>query len=251
MSRLQPCTVHGTHAHRAQQGPSSSAAQRSMASQPPCLTLAPPQELYGGRLAAHESVAGHTMAGVAGGTAEAADQPVLLLIDTAGCDMEEQQEEEGDSKVRAGCEQAGLMASACLPIRQACLWWVQRCNAPGFRLHGSSAAYASFARRPGTLHLLRLLCLPTFEWRKYRLPRLVAPRQWNDGEAGVVMEHVRRLMAAGVAPSDIGIITPYNAQVGGLSDGGICLLACSTAHRGFHCVPLLRPPAVPALLCCS
>ncbi|KAL4427329.1 hypothetical protein ABPG77_003238 [Micractinium sp. CCAP 211/92] len=92
------------------------------------------QELYGGRLAAHESVAGHTMAGVAGATAAAAELPVLLLIDTTGCDMEEQQEEEGDSK-------------------------------------------------------------------------------WNDGEARVVMEHVRRLMAAGVPASDIGIITPYNAQV--------------------------------------
>ncbi|KAL4440242.1 hypothetical protein ABPG75_003243 [Micractinium tetrahymenae] len=92
------------------------------------------QELYGGRLAAHASVAGHTMAGLAGATPEAAELPVLLLVDTAGCDMEEQEEEEGDSK-------------------------------------------------------------------------------WNDGEARVVMEHVRRLMAAGVAAADIGIITPYNAQV--------------------------------------
>ena len=36
------------------------------------------------------------------------------------------------------------------------------------------------------------------------------------GEAQVVMEHVRRLMAAGVAAADIGVITPYNAQVGGV-----------------------------------
>lgn len=59
----------------------------------------PPQELYGGRLSAHASVAQHTMAGVPGAGAAAAELPVLLLIDTAGCDMEEQAEEEGDSKV--------------------------------------------------------------------------------------------------------------------------------------------------------
>ena len=45
---------------------------------------------------------------------------------------------------------------------------------------------------------------------------LAADLQWNDGEAQVVMEHVRRLMAAGVAAADIGVITPYNAQVGGV-----------------------------------
>lgn len=39
------------------------------------------------------------MAGVPGAGDAAAELPVLLLIDTAGCDMEEQAEEEGDSKV--------------------------------------------------------------------------------------------------------------------------------------------------------
>ncbi|PRW39069.1 DNA-binding SMUBP-2 isoform B [Chlorella sorokiniana] len=97
------------------------------------------QELYGGRLSAHASVAQHTMAGVPGAGAAAAELPVLLLIDSAGCDMEEQAEEEGDSK-------------------------------------------------------------------------------WNDGEAKVVMEHVQRLMAAGISPADIGIITPYNAQVARLRE---------------------------------
>lgn len=58
------------------------------------------QELYGGRLSAHVSVAGHTMAELAGSGAEAGELPVLLLIDSAGCDMDEQAEEEGDSKVR-------------------------------------------------------------------------------------------------------------------------------------------------------
>lgn len=105
-------------------------------------------ELYGGLLEAHESVAGHTVAdlprrdggggasgggksgggsgkggggkgakgakssgakgggaagsaaaggGGGGGGGSVADVPVLLLIDTAGCGFEEQQEEEGDS----------------------------------------------------------------------------------------------------------------------------------------------------------
>lgn len=65
--------------------------------------------------------------------------PVLLLIDTAGCGFEEQQEEEGDSRA-------------------------------------------------------------------------------NPGEAKAVMAHVVALMAAGVNPSSIGIITPYNAQVALLKD---------------------------------
>jgi hypothetical protein len=82
-------------------------APRSAAG-PPSAANPPPrwlQELYGGRLSAHPSVAGHTLAGVPGAGAGAAALPVLLLVDTAGCDMEEQAEEEGDSKVgRAAAE---------------------------------------------------------------------------------------------------------------------------------------------------
>ena len=40
----------------------------------------------------------------------------------------------------------------------------------------------------------------------------------NEGEAGVVMAHVARLIAAGVRPQDIGVITPYSAQVGRLRE---------------------------------
>lgn len=61
---------------------------------------------------------------------------------------------------------------------------------------------------------MRPLLPARFELTGLCLPRLLSSRQWNDGEARVVMEHVRRLMAAGVPASDIGIITPYNAQVG-------------------------------------
>ena len=35
----------------------------------------------------------------------------------------------------------------------------------------------------------------------------------NEGEAALVCRHVSRLVAAGVKPSDIAIITPYNLQV--------------------------------------
>lgn len=36
----------------------------------------------------------------------------------------------------------------------------------------------------------------------------------NEGEAQVTLAHARRLVSAGIRPEDIGIITPYNAQVG-------------------------------------
>ncbi|KAF8070908.1 Ighmbp2 [Scenedesmus sp. PABB004] len=96
------------------------------------------QELYGGLLEAHESVAGHTLGDlphVSAPTGGALDElPPLLLIDTAGCDCEEQQEEDGDS------------------------------------------------RR-------------------------------NQGEAAAALAHVRRLLAAGLSPRDVGVITPYSSQV--------------------------------------
>ena len=36
----------------------------------------------------------------------------------------------------------------------------------------------------------------------------------NEGEARIVMEHARKLREAGVESRDVGIITPYSAQVG-------------------------------------
>jgi ATP-dependent RNA/DNA helicase IGHMBP2 len=35
----------------------------------------------------------------------------------------------------------------------------------------------------------------------------------NEGEAKVTLAHAQRLVSGGVRPEDIGIITPYNAQV--------------------------------------
>lgn len=41
---------------------------------------------------------------------------------------------------------------------------------------------------------------------------------WNDGEAQVTMTHALRIIEAGVSPANIGIITPYAAQVGKLRE---------------------------------
>ncbi|KAF6264977.1 P-loop containing nucleoside triphosphate hydrolase protein [Scenedesmus sp. NREL 46B-D3] len=99
------------------------------------------QELYGGRLEAHESVAAHTLADLpsissnSSASSEAASElPTMLLIDTAGCEFYECQEQDGDSR-------------------------------------------------------------------------------YNQGEAQAALAHVQRLLVAGLAPADIGIITPYSAQV--------------------------------------
>jgi hypothetical protein len=42
---------------------------------------------------------------------------------------------------------------------------------------------------------------------------LTHTHRWNEGEARAVLALVERLVAAGVAPEHIGIITPYSAQV--------------------------------------
>jgi superfamily I DNA and/or RNA helicase len=36
----------------------------------------------------------------------------------------------------------------------------------------------------------------------------------NQGEAQAALAHAERLLAAGLAPTDVGIIAPYSAQVG-------------------------------------
>lgn len=41
----------------------------------------------------------------------------------------------------------------------------------------------------------------------------------NEGESEVAMAHAKRLVQSGVLPSDIGIITPYAAQVWNYSVG--------------------------------
>ncbi|KAJ4835089.1 hypothetical protein Tsubulata_049077 [Turnera subulata] len=91
------------------------------------------KELYHSKIKAHPSVASHMLFDLDGAKRTSSTEPTLLLIDTAGCDMEEKKDEE-DSTM-------------------------------------------------------------------------------NEGEAEVAVAHVKRLIQSGVQSSDIGIITPYAAQV--------------------------------------
>ncbi len=64
----------------------------------------------------------------------------------------------------------------------------------------------------------------------------------NEGEAALVCHHVSRLVAAGVKPADIAVITPYNLQVGA-SDRDPNLQCCETGS-GIRCLfdPWIRDP---------
>ncbi|XP_050244787.1 uncharacterized protein LOC126692996 isoform X1 [Quercus robur] len=91
------------------------------------------KELYSSKVKAHPCVAAHMLFDLEGVKRTTSTEPTLLLIDIAGCDMEEKKDEE-DSTL-------------------------------------------------------------------------------NEGEAEVAMAHAKRLVQSGVQASDIGIITPYAAQV--------------------------------------
>ncbi|KAE9590741.1 hypothetical protein Lal_00023123 [Lupinus albus] len=91
------------------------------------------KELYNSKVKAHASVAAHMLYDLEDVKKTSSTEPTLLLIDIAGCDMEEKKDEE-DSTL-------------------------------------------------------------------------------NEGEAEVAVAHANRLVQSGVLPSDIGIITPYAAQV--------------------------------------
>ncbi|XP_022982878.1 DNA-binding protein SMUBP-2 [Cucurbita maxima] len=91
------------------------------------------KELYDSKIKAHSSVAAHTLYDLEDVKKTSSTEPTILLIDTAGCEMEERKDEE-----------------------------------------------------ESTL---------------------------NEGEAEVAMAHAKRLIQSGVQPSEIGIITPYAAQV--------------------------------------
>ncbi|XP_058072374.1 uncharacterized protein LOC131221204 isoform X2 [Magnolia sinica] len=91
------------------------------------------KELYDSKIKAHPSVAGHMLYDLEAVQKSSSTEPTLILIDIAGCDMEEKKDEE-DSTM-------------------------------------------------------------------------------NEGEAAVAIAHAKRLVESGVLSSDIGIITPYAAQV--------------------------------------
>nr|ATB19672.1 putative DEAD-like helicase [Juniperus indica] len=91
------------------------------------------KELYNSKIEAHSSVAAHTLNDLDGVQKTSSTEPTLILIDIAGCDMEEKKDDE-DSTM-------------------------------------------------------------------------------NEGEATVALVHAKKLVDSGVSSSDIGIITPYAAQV--------------------------------------
>ncbi|KAK9081689.1 hypothetical protein Syun_030907 [Stephania yunnanensis] len=91
------------------------------------------RELYNSKIEAHPCVAAHKLYDLDNVNTSSLTESTLLIVDTAGCDMEEKKDEE-DSTM-------------------------------------------------------------------------------NEGEADVAIAHARRLTQSGVQPSDIGIITPYAAQV--------------------------------------
>ncbi|KAL3841236.1 hypothetical protein ACJIZ3_025827 [Penstemon smallii] len=59
------------------------------------------KELYNGKIKAHSSVAAHSLHGIEDVKKSSSTEPTLLLIDTAGCDMEEKKDEE-DSTLNEG-----------------------------------------------------------------------------------------------------------------------------------------------------
>ncbi|XP_010558761.1 PREDICTED: DNA-binding protein SMUBP-2 isoform X2 [Tarenaya hassleriana] len=91
------------------------------------------EELYDNKITAHSSVASHTLFDLENVVKSPSTEATLLLVDIAGCDMEEKKDEEDST--------------------------------------------------------------------------------YNEGEAEVAMAHAMRLVQSGVKPSDIGVITPYAAQV--------------------------------------
>jgi ATP-dependent RNA/DNA helicase IGHMBP2 len=60
------------------------------------------REFYAGRLVAHESVREHLLCDLPAVEPTAETRLPLLFIDTAGCDLEEEEEPEGDSKANPG-----------------------------------------------------------------------------------------------------------------------------------------------------
>lgn len=83
----------------------------------------------------------------------------------------------------------------------------------------------------------------------------------NEGEARAALAHVRRLLAVGLAPADVGIITPYSAQVlGHIRRLAGCRPPLATATHVLLPVALLRwwllhharlVACTPMLLCLS
>lgn len=136
-------------------------------------------ELYGGRLVPHASVASHTLAEL-GHVEDTEDtEATLLLIDTTGCDCEEDAPEDGGGNSGSGGGGGGGGGG-------------DKGGGKGDGRGGGGGGAASSSSK---------------------LSEMVAGSKSNAAEARLVGEHVRALLKAGLRHDEIGVITPYNAQV--------------------------------------
>lgn len=105
--------------------------------------------LYHGRMTAHASVAEHTIATLAAVGVDAADDDAvspLIVVDTAGCGMEERQEEEGGSRFNEGeatCVRLLVCELQAAQVPLDCVGVITPYSAQRSR-------YAPFARRSGS-----------------------------------------------------------------------------------------------------
>jgi hypothetical protein len=142
-----------------------------------------------GKLTAADAVARHTLSGLCegggggggdGGEGGDVNHPVLMLVDTAGCDMEEHCEV-GRYKLR-----------------------IQFINSLKARLVTTLVILRVSSER--------LVANVAFTFALCRYREEEGDSKDNPGEAAAVMACVRRLIRSGaVSPEDIGVITPYSA----------------------------------------
>ncbi|GLC34608.1 hypothetical protein PLESTM_000216800 [Pleodorina starrii] len=145
-------------------------------------------ELYEGRLTAHDSVAEHTLVEIVGAS-PSASTPAGKSGKTGAA---------SSSKAGGGKKASSKSKSGKAP-------------APGA---GSSAPEAG--DKAGPLPVLLLIDTAGCGYEEQQ--EAEGSSYANPGEAKAVMAHVQRLMRRGIAPSSIGIITPYNAQVAHLKE---------------------------------
>ncbi len=139
----------------------------------------------------------------AGSTTEEALGP-LVLIDTAGCGMEEAADEDSGSKRNE------VRVTRRMRMSKLSTMLLLHVSRPDNRM----------ARHAANIRLISL---------KEENVSLALILDWHacQGEAAVALAHAQRLLSAGVRPERIGIITPYNAQVHSLAhlDSGKLALA--------------------------